>query len=516
MRRLAENPISRYKAPKPRVLIFIVAFDAEKTIRDVIKRVPSSLASLYDIQILIIDDASQDSTFAESYETSKTNVSDFPIRVLFNPVNLGYGGNQKLGYHYAIENGFDFVALLHGDGQYAPECLPFLLEPLRLGNADTVFGSRMLVPKGALAGGMPVYKFLGNKILTWIENRALGAALSEFHSGYRVYSIAALRAIPFDRNSNEFHFDTEIIIQLLVARRSIRELPIPTYYGDEICHVNGMKYAANVLLAVLKARLQRTGLFYDPRFDCAPAKPGSPYTLKDGYESPHTIALNRVPAGASVLDLGCAGGYLGSRLRSQKQCYVTGLDIAPVRDGVLDESRVWDLNVGMPSLDAGRYDTVLLLDVIEHLHRPEAFLDDLRRQFARNASMEFMISTANVAFVATRAMLLLGQFNYGPRGILDMTHTRLFTFSSLRRTLVQAGFSITETKGVPAPYPLAIGESSISRALVAVNQMLIRLSRGLFSYQIFMRVKLQPSLELLLSRAEEESGVRASLIEMRG
>jgi glycosyltransferase involved in cell wall biosynthesis len=124
--------------------------------------------------------------------------------VLYNPVNQGYGGNQKIGYHYAIENGFDFVALLHGDGQYAPEMLGALTEPLRQGEADAVFGSRMLVRGDALKGGMPLYKFLGNRILTSVQNRLLGTKLSEFHSGYRVYRVSAIKALPFDRNSNVF------------------------------------------------------------------------------------------------------------------------------------------------------------------------------------------------------------------------------------------------------------------------------------------------------------------------
>jgi hypothetical protein len=112
--------------------------------------------------------------------------------------------------------------------------------------------------------------------------------------------------------------------------------------------------------------------------------------------------------------------------------------------------------------------------------------------------------------------LLLGWFNYGPRGILDVTHTRLFTFASFRRALVQAGFDVIETKGVPAPYPLAIGDNLISRALLAINHLLIRISRGLFSYQIFMRVSARPTLELLLGAAERRSSIAASLIESEG
>ena len=199
--------------------------------------------------------------------------------------------------------------------------------------------------------------------------------------------------------------------------------------------------------------MQEMSLFYDRRFDCAPAATYSPYTPKLDYESPHSSAFDRVRSGARVLDLGCAGGYLGSALRRRKDCYITGLDMTPVKQGVLDECDVCDLNAGVPHIDANRYDVVLLLDVIEHLHQPERFLEDLRRMMALNSSLELMISTANIACFVTRAMLLLGQFNYGPRGILDITHTRLFTFASFRRALVQAGFDILETRGNSGALP---------------------------------------------------------------
>jgi glycosyltransferase involved in cell wall biosynthesis len=497
---------------KPRVLVFIVAYNAERTISAVLRRIPASLLDRYDVEVLIIDDASSDSTFERSHEATRSGDLPFPVHILFNPVNQGYGGNQKLGYHYAIEQGFDFVALLHGDGQYAPERLPQLLEPLRLEQAEAVFGSRMLTPKEALGGGMPLYKFVGNRILTWVENKLLKADLSEFHSGYRVYSVRALQSIPFERNSNGFHFDTEIIIQLLIARQRIIELPIPTYYGDEICYVNGFKYAFNVVTAALKARLQEMSLFYDRRFDCALANE-SPYQPKLTYASPHTFAFDRVQPGSRVLDLGCAGGYMASILKRRKNCFITGVDTSPAGDSSLDEFYFHDLNTGPPHINPSDYDVVLMLDVIEHLARPESFLEQLREKLATDPNVELVISTGNVCFFVTRLMLLLGQFNYGKRGILDMTHTRLFTFASLRRALEQAGFDILETKGVPAPYPLAIGENIVSRALLALNQFLMFLSRGLFSYQIFMRAKAKPSVERLLSRARDESRVRAGLLK---
>ncbi len=497
---------------KSKVLVFIVAYNAEKTIREVVFRIPPQLLSTYDVDVLIIDDSSRDATFEKGHLVSKDPGLPFPITVLFNPRNQGYGGNQKLGYHYALQQDYDFVALIHGDGQYAPECLPELLEPLRKGEAAAVFGSRMLTPSGARKGGMPLYKLVGNKILTWVENKLLRANLSEFHSGYRIYSTRALAAIPFDRNSNDFHFDTEIIIQLLIAGLPIKELPIPTYYGDEICYVNGMKYAANVVVAASKARLQESGLFYDRKLDCAPGKL-LPYVPKFSFPSPHSLAFERIRPDSQVLDIGCAGGYMGAYLAQQKHCRVDGIDAFPLVQPGFETFHLHDLNFGLPALDFEKYNYVLMLDVIEHLAKPEVFLEQLRASLSLNPSTEVMMSTANIGFLVTRLMLLIGQFNYGRRGILDLTHTRLFTFSSFERAVKQAGFDIIETVGVPAPMPLAIGDNFVSRALLHINRMFIRLSRGLFSYQIFLRIKPQPTLEFLLKTAQEQSEKRARAIE---
>jgi glycosyltransferase involved in cell wall biosynthesis/2-polyprenyl-3-methyl-5-hydroxy-6-metoxy-1,4-benzoquinol methylase len=497
---------------KTKVLVFIVAYNAEKTIAQVVHRIPASLLDTYDVDVLIIDDSSRDATFDKGHSISKDESLPFRVTVLYNPVNQGYGGNQKIGYRYAIENGYDFVALVHGDGQYAPECLPELLEPLRKGEAAAVFGSRMLTPSGALRGGMPLYKFLGNKALTWMENKLLHSSLSEFHSGYRIYATSALAAIPFERNSNVFHFDTEIIIQLLIAHLKIVELPIPTHYGDEICHVNGMKYGKDVIIAALKARLQAAGLFYDRKFDCASAD-DSPYKPKLTYDSPHTCAFERIKPGSTVLDIGCAGGYMAAALSSQKGCIVDGVDALVACEPGLRVFYLHDLNNGLPEVDFSQYDYALMLDVIEHLAKPEAFLDQLRLAFGANPSAEILISTANIGFLVTRFMLLLGQFNYGRRGILDMTHTRLFTFKSFARVIRQSGFDILESKGVPGPFPMALGDNFISRFLLNVNRLLIPLSHGMFSYQIMLRIKPQPTLERLLKTAVEHSRRRVDSIE---
>jgi glycosyltransferase involved in cell wall biosynthesis len=500
-----------------RVLIFIVAYNAEKTITGVLSRIPPALKDAHDVEVLIIDDASHDETFERGEAFRRDSDLPFPLHVLYNPENQGYGGNQKLGFHYAIEHGFDAVALIHGDGQYAPESLPFLLEPLAKGQADAVMGSRMMTHGGARRGGMPMYKFVGNRILSTVQNRVLRASFTEFHSGYRLYSTNALRRIPFDLNANEFHFDTEIIIQLLRARQRIVELPIPTYYGDEICHVNGMRYAKDVLLASLKARIQDLDLVYDRKFDIeGPGAENRRYRTKLGYDSSHSYAIEVVQPGTRVLDLGCGDGRLAQALR-ERGCYVAGVDACPLPPGVvLDEFWQHDLNDLPLPVDLSTFDYVLLLDVIEHLANPEEFVREMWRTTAESPELRLVISSGNVAFAPTRLLLLAGQFNYGKRGILDMTHTRLFTFATLRRLLEGEGFRIESIKGVPAPFPEALGDASaLGELLVRVNKLLIALRRSMFAYQMFMVARPRPGLPYLLRRATEASAARAEATSTR-
>ncbi len=206
--------------------------------------------------------------------------------------------------------------------------------------------------------------------------------------------------------------------------------------------------------------------------------------------------------GTTVLDVGCASGYVARALRD-KDCQVTGIDrFAPSGELPDADFVLHDLDQPLPRA-LRPYDYVLLLDVIEHLRAPEQFVEDLRASLHQTERATIIVSTANIAFFVTRFMLLLGHFHYGTRGILDLTHTRLFTFATLTRLFEQAGYRIDEVRGVPAPFPLALRSNRLARLLVGINKLLIRLSRSLFSYQIFIVVRPLPSLEWLLDRAAE-------------
>jgi glycosyltransferase involved in cell wall biosynthesis len=255
---------------KPRIGLFIIAYNAVNHLNKTIARIPKDVYEEVE-EIFVIDDCSSDNSYYAALGYKAQHGID-KLTIHRNQQNQGYGGNQKVGYQYAIDRGLDVVALIHGDGQYAPEALPSLLEPLVLGEADMVFGSRMSKPIEALKGGMPFYKFAGNRILTAIQNKLSGLNLSEYHSGYRLYSTHALRKLPFESFTNTWHFDTQIILAMAERNLKIVERPIPTYYGDEICHVNGIPYAMHCLLTTYqfyrnkrKGALSYPGLMDIPR-----------------------------------------------------------------------------------------------------------------------------------------------------------------------------------------------------------------------------------------------------------
>jgi 2-polyprenyl-3-methyl-5-hydroxy-6-metoxy-1,4-benzoquinol methylase len=468
-----------------RIGILIVTYNAVTTLTKVLKRITPNVWANVE-EIAVFDDASQDDTY-ELAMGLKALRALTKLTVLKHTQNLGYGGNQKAGYAYFIEKGFDVVVLLHGDGQYAPEILAHVYSPIVRGEADAVFGSRMMKTYGGpIKGGMPIYKYVGNRILSVFENSALGLNLTEFHSGYRAYNLHALKKIDFTRMTNDFHFDTEIIIKLQHQRYAIHEVPIPTYYGTEICYVNGMKYARDVFHAVRRYKQTCRALACHPEF----SEYFVHYPVKESKYSSHYYVSELVGTNQTVLDLGCGEGGVAAELKSNGN-RVTGVDLLPeAKNGdALEQYFRADLDEGIApvisALQGKRFDRVLLLDILEHLHRPERILEQCHQLLDPDGQV--IISVPNIAHASVRLMLLFGKFNYTQRGILDRTHVRFFTRKTARTIVEENGYQICAERFTVTPVELIFGMSPDHWLMKTANRVLAVLTRlmpGLLGYQI--------------------------------
>ena len=429
----------------PRVGVLVVAYNAATTLVRTLDRLPESFRADVD-HILLADDASQDETYEVALDYART-ASHLPLTVVKHPKNLGYGGNQKAGYAWAIGHGLDVVVLLHGDGQYAPEVIEDLVRPIVDGDADAVFGSRMMTRGGALEGGMPLYKFVGNRILSTFQNKMTGLGLTEWHSGYRAYRVDTLRQLPLESYTDDFDFDTEIILGLLAQEARIVEVPIPTYYGDEICYVNGMKYARDVAADVIRYRLERMGFGQG-----STGVDTDPYEVKPSSHSSHGKLLEWLAATppGRVLDVGCSDGRLGALTRHLGHT-VDGVDLVKhehVGDR-LDSFLEVDLNAGLPPEVPGGYDRIIAADVLEHVIDPMSLLAQLRERLAPGG--EVLVSIPNFGHWYPRGRTALGLFDYDARGPLDQGHFRFFTRRSFEKLVGKADMTVLERTQVGVP-----------------------------------------------------------------
>jgi len=231
------------------VFVLVPAYNAGATVERVFDRIPEQ-ARRRIRRYAAVNDGSKDDTAAALERLA----ARFPnLTILKHEGNRGYGEAEKTLLRYALAEGAQVGILLHSDGQYSPEKIPEILEPFDRDAAEMVQGSRML-GGGALRGGMPFYKFVANKILTAIENRAFGMTMAEYHSGYMAYSRKAMETIPWEKLSNSFDFDLEMLVLAHVKGLRIAEVPIPTIYAGEKSHLNPVKYGLDVLSVVRQYR----------------------------------------------------------------------------------------------------------------------------------------------------------------------------------------------------------------------------------------------------------------------
>jgi len=243
-----------------RIICVLPAYNAEKTLERTLKDVPPGIVDLY----ILVDDVSTDQTVREAKRLSDA----FPIEVIRHSKNRGYGGNQKTCYQAALNHGADVVVMLHPDYQYEPKLLASLTGLVSSGVYDVSLGSRILGGH-ALSGGMPLYKYISNRFLTAFENLLIGQKLSEYHTGYRAFSKTVLQSLDLEKNSDDFVFDNEMLVQAHVSGFKIGEISVPTKYFEEASSISlkrSIIYGLGVLRCSVEGFLARLGWSRHPRF----------------------------------------------------------------------------------------------------------------------------------------------------------------------------------------------------------------------------------------------------------
>lgn len=234
-----------------KVIVVMPALNAEATLESIIKAIPREWVD----EVIVVDDHSSD----ETVEVARR----LGARLVWHPHNAGYGANQKTCYLEALQRDADVVVMLHPDGQYEPELIPDLIAPILADQADLVLGSRLAIAGAARKAGMPLYKIVANRVLTAIENAAMGTSLTDLHTGYRAYSRQLLLTVPFLRNAQDFSFDSEMLMQTASFGFRIAEVPARTSYGGHASSIGlgrAAIYGLKTLWATARLVLHRRGL----------------------------------------------------------------------------------------------------------------------------------------------------------------------------------------------------------------------------------------------------------------
>jgi 2-polyprenyl-3-methyl-5-hydroxy-6-metoxy-1,4-benzoquinol methylase len=464
----------------PRFGLFLCDCVDAKVLRETIRRIPPELDDWFEEVVVMVDHRSRGELLQSEDLLGERRIE---LRFHMPPQDSGYGAARKGAFEYALLKGFDQVIVMRGDSSHPPEELPHLIQHALASPTRCVLATR-LGPASASTRHR-----LAHRLSTFVQNRILGMRLADYHTSFRVYPSAALQRIPFQLNSVDRRFDAEVILQLRALDVPIHEEPLIDGVGGDGSGNDGLFYGLMACGTAIGYRLHQIHVTRNGRYL---VDHDIRYTLKHSKTGSHMQIVSAIAPGSKVLDLGCSSGLLARPLL-EKKVRVTGVDAAP-GDLLAEElAEYYQRDLELPlELPFGRvFAYVICSDVIEHLQNRAQLLRGVRRYLKPDGRL--IISTPNIALWFYRLSLLVGRFEYGPRGVLDETHAHLYTGSTFRREVENAGFHVLRERVTALPFEVVFestGRSRLICGLATAYHVLARLWPSMFAYQYVLEARI--------------------------
>jgi methionine biosynthesis protein MetW len=463
----------------PRIALFLFDTPDTESLQHVLDRIPQPVAGWFE-EIVIMQERSASRERPVPRDLLGGRPANLQVHRL--PRDSGYGGARKAAFEYALLKRFDHVVMMRGDGLHPPEALPELIHPMLCDDAQMVFANRLMRLPRSPGWWKLIPNIIAHTLVTGFQNRLLGLRLRDYHSGYRLYSMHAIERIPFQLNSDDHRFDMQLVIQCRVLGAPLEEVPVGPVWREYPTNVAGLAEVLRACRCAIDYRLHQLHVF---RLGQYFVDEGVRYTFKRSKTGSHMQIIDAIAPGSRVLDLGCSQGLLARPLR-EKNVGVTGVDIAPPEGLAAELEAYFQHDLELPlDLPVGReFDYVVVSDVIEHLRNRTQLLRGARRFLKEGGRL--IISTPNIGLWFYRLSLLVGRFEYGPRGVLDETHVRFFTRATFRREVEKAGFFILQERVTALPFEVVFestGRSRLVRSLGNLYHALARLWPTMFAYQ---------------------------------
>jgi SAM-dependent methyltransferase len=453
----------------PRFLVFVNAYTDPDGLEKTLGRIPVEILPLIE-EIATFHNFPKDPSTELFRRIQESAVRD-KLKFYRNPRPYDYGDNLKNCFDYAIKKEFDYVVILRGDLGYDPKYLRSFLSTALESNAAAVIGQRIVSQEAAPRTWLDRFKWAANRVLSRIEEFALRMGLKDYHCGYRLLSTDVLKRVPYHLNAGDYLFDLQLLIQIRCLGIEITTVPVADFHDSYMRLGTMISYALRTAGTAIGYRLHQLHLLRRGNYF---VDLGERYSLKRNRHSSHMQILDTLETGSTVLDLGCGRSLLAGEY-AKRGITVIGVDSLP-EDEVSPFLQTYvrhDLEEPL-DLPFGRiFDYVILSDVIEHIKDRDSVMASLRRSLKPGGRL--VISTGNVAIWFYRVSLLLGRFEYGPRGILDRTHVHLYTLDSFERFVQQNGYRLLEKGYTPIPFELVFRSTGRSATVETITRWYYKL-----------------------------------------